>query len=143
MVPLQDNRSGTDRGRQAAFAHGVPGIFVQACFYPGRLASAVPVPAAAGEEQRPVPRRQGTGTPPGRCLLAAVFAFSAILPKKSQKILSANILWIWLVLSATTGIIFGKGAEFSCRFWLFCGIGRTLFYVGTAKMCLQLAQSVV
>ena len=143
MVPLQDNRSGTDRGRQAAFAHGVPGIFVQARFYPERLASAAPVPAAAGEERRPVPRRQGTVTPPGRCLLAAVFAFSAILPKKSQKILSANILWIWLVLSATTGIIFGKGAEFSCRFWLFCGIGGTLFYVGTAKMCLQLAQSVV
>ena len=143
MVPLQDNRSGTDRGRQAAFAHGVPGIFVQACFYPGRLASAVPVPAAAGEEQRPVPRRQGTGTSPGRCLLAGGFRVFCDFAKKSQKILLANILWIWLVLSATTGIIFGKGAEFSCRFWLFCGIGGALFYVGTAKMCLQLAQSVV
>lgn len=82
MVPLQDNRSGTDRGRKAAFAHGVPGIFVQACFYPERLAPAAPVPAAAGEEQRPVPRRQGTGTPPGRCLLAVGFRVFCDFAKK-------------------------------------------------------------
>lgn len=82
MVPLQDNRSGTVYGRQAAFAHGVPGIFLQARFYPERLAPAVPVPAAAGEEQRPVPRRQGTGTPPGRCLLAVGFRVFCDFAKK-------------------------------------------------------------
>lgn len=143
MVPLQDNRSGTDRGRKAAFAHGALCIFVQARFIRGALLRRCRSLRRQGRSGGRSRAGRGQAHRRDAAFWRAVFAFSAILPKKSQKILSANILWIWLVLSATTGIIFGKGAEFSCRFWLFCGIGGTLFYVGTAKMCLQLAQSVV